>query len=195
MLVGIWLGTSNQWTGAWMGDSACNTTDINVGSTEAGSNNPADGVWTSHIAIFDAAAPAHQKFIDGQTNGAQTDTWTSFTTAPDRIAIGATGDSSPSIPANGAVAWPCIWDVILTAAERAALDAGVHPLLIRSASIIWFCGDMHRNGGEIDIIGGRNLTETGTVATVESPLLFLAGPSIITRQPSLVGFSYGTIFG
>lgn len=102
-------------------------------------------------------------------------------------ATGGTGTLAPSLdiltigrrgttqPHNGNVAWPAIWDVALSDGEMSALNAGAHPLLIRPESLVFFAGDMHETGGEIDIIGGNDLTENGTVAAAESNLLALGG--------------------
>ena len=133
---------------------------------------PATGVWHTAAVSYDSDA---SKTITGVLDGGSQASGTSTVVpaALDRVCVGIRRRKSSTLdaPFDGYVAWSAIWNVTLTSAEQTALTTGAHPYSIRPASLVWFCGDMHGTGGEVDHIGGRDLSETGTATSVESPMV------------------------
>lgn len=85
--------------------------------------------------------------------------------AANRIGVGAFSDSTPSSPFDGAI-WECaLWDVALTAAEAASLNAGVSPLLIRPQSLKWYCPIAGNVAADPEIISGNDLLQTTALPT------------------------------
>ncbi len=169
LLLGMWRETTSDWTTSYITPNSTNTHNAGSSSTAADSNQPTDGVWSSIVGTIDIAAPAHQHWTNGQTNGAQTDTKTTFNNPTTRIAVGTAGDQTPGLGPDAAIAYPCLWDVVLNAGERLLLQLGVHPKLIRTASIQAFWGPMDNTAGETDRVNSHDLTESGTVAAAANP--------------------------
>ena len=144
------------------------------------------GAWT-HAAAVSASATDHRVFRAGG-NKATSSTSVAFGT-PSGCRVGA-DDSGNDM--SGSIAWPAIWDVALSDVEIAALGAGAHPLSIRPSALVAYwplTGDS--TGGEVDLIGGFNLSETGTVDSGESPAVSLGWPVIVTGSGVVVGGAVG----
>lgn len=116
--------------------------------------------------------------------------------SPTVIRLGAWANAGSVIqPLDGALAWPSIWNVELSDAEIAALAAGAHPLTIRPANIVAFWPlTGSSDAGEVDIVGGYDLSETGTVGTAESPLVAIDGPIFSIYTPTAGGGATIPIF-
>ncbi len=65
---------------------------------------------------------------------------------------------------DGIIAYPAVWNAVLTDAEFAALATGLSPLRVRPENLVFYAPYLGRDAPEIDIIGSRNLTVTGAVA-------------------------------
>ncbi len=62
-----------------------------------------------------------------------------------------------------------IWNVALTDSEIATLAEGVSPLRVRRDALVYYC-PIGGQSPEIDIIGGVNMTVTGTTVDEEPPI-------------------------
>ena len=77
----------------------------------------------------------------------------------DRIAIGATRDSTPTNYFSGLIAETAIWSAALTDAEVAALARGISPLRIRPESLVCYWPLVRTDQ---DLVGGYDLTAYNT---------------------------------
>jgi len=90
-------------------------------------------VW-HYVMAVEGSATDHRVYIDGGSEGASTQS--RAPTGADVTYIGARPGTSPTGFMSGRIAWPCIWNVALTAEERLALARGVHPYKIRPEAIV-----------------------------------------------------------
>lgn len=106
------------------------------------------GVW--------AAVDSRTAYLDGGNSATNT---TSRTPAGlDVTYIGARASQTPSGYMRGRIAEMGVWNVVLDAAEIAALAKAVCPLLIRPDSLVMYCPMIGRYDPEIELIGGANFT-------------------------------------
>ena len=166
MVVGIADGT-NGTAGRWMtGHYRADIGWYGLSDTVAAPT----GVWT-HICGTEAGV-ATQFFRNGvNTNGG------SFANAPAgtsfEFRVGRRWDSEGTAAAHldGRMAHIGIWNVVLSAAEVAALAAGVSPLRIRPSALVAYWPLWGNSSPEPDWAGGdQPLTMVGTVpASTQSP--------------------------
>lgn len=155
---------------------------VSGSASTAQSGSISTGTW-HHVGYVKAGAASHTAYNNGTAGTEQT---TSVTlNAINWVSTGVTayGVSDLIYPFNGAVAWPAIWNVALSGAEMQALADGAYPGHIRPSALKWFSwhsGDSA--GGEVDIIGRGDLSETGTVGVGDSPLLTPAWPLNVSRD-------------
>lgn len=136
------------------------------------------GVWYHMLAVWESATLRHIA-INGvrvSSNGATSVVWPS---GMDRTGIGAVFRSATTVAA-AKIAYPCWWNVAITAAEGWELAAGVDPSQIRPASILeqWDC--RRACSPEPGRIATYDLTVTGTCATSASD------PTITRNRPILL---------
>ena len=89
----------------------------------------------------------------------------------DRVSIGRNGDSTPGWYADFYLAECAIWDIQLTAGERATLAAGYSPLFVRPASLVFY-QPLVRNVNWRHM--GPALTASGTTVVRHPPIRYTA---------------------
>jgi len=92
----------------------------------------------------------------------------SSTTAPVRIGAGS-GGSGTEQPFDGDIGHCAIWDRALTSDEIASLSNGISPLQLNRDNLISYW-PLNGQSPELDIVGGFNMTLTGTTAVEEPPI-------------------------
>lgn len=122
-------------------------------------------------------------YTNGTSRGTNATTATHATTAT-RV-IGNDGFSLTD-HAGGRIAWLTLWNVVLDAAETAALAAGVCPLLIRPQSQT-DCFPLL--DGTINLRGGTGGTVTGTAAA-DHPRIYLPGGPMMLGVPGAGSTAY-----
>lgn len=150
----------------------------------AAAGNMSAGAW-GHLVGVKRSATNQQAYLNGTGGSVNT---TSVTPIFDRISVGICRYTGTSViyPWNGGVAWPAVWNVALSDAEITALARGAHPYTIRPQNLVWFAPLHGGTAGDIDVIGGLNLTEVGAVTEGESPLVARGG-AIIIPFPAATG--------
>lgn len=153
------------------------------GAATAG--NMTSGSW-GHLVGIKRTATDQQAYLNGTGGSVNT---TSVTPTLDRVSVGTCRYTGTNViyPWNGDVAWPAIWDVALSQEEITALSRGAHPATIRPESLVWFAPLNESTGGEIDLIGGINLSEIGTVGVSESRAVSIGYPIAIPAMAAIGG--------
>jgi hypothetical protein len=86
------------------------------------------------------------------------------------IYIGAfAGSSGTTRETEGSLAEVAFWDVELTATEMSALGAGVSPLLIRPANLVYYAPLVR---GLQEVVGGGTLTANNSPTVVPHPPIY-----------------------
>jgi hypothetical protein len=118
-----------------------------------------------HAAATVSSTNSRKAYFNGVAGSDNTTNIDSSDSTFDYISIGTRFASGVAgLPHSGWIAWPAVWNVALSADEIAALAAGYSPLLIRPQNLVFFAPLQNEAAGdEFDIVGGRLLTETGTV--------------------------------
>ncbi|MGH9857269.1 MAG: LamG-like jellyroll fold domain-containing protein [Acidobacteriota bacterium] len=136
-----------------------------VGNANATSTGTiADTTTWHHIAAQSAASNDHDLFIDGSADGSSGTDRSPSSIDVFQISSGIGGDPLESI-----VAQVGVWAAALTAAEIAALASGVSPYFIRPGSLRAYYPWLGYHSPDLDIIGGFNLSVTGTVKNLDEP--------------------------
>ncbi len=130
-----------------------------------------------HAAGVYTNATSRAAYIDGGSKG--TDATNLTPVGFDRTAIGALRDITAAWWMSGLIAEAAIWNIALSDAEVADLAKNVDPLTIHPESIVALWRLIGRTSPEIDIVGGYNLTPTGTVAADHPRIIYPASPQII----------------
>lgn len=125
-------------------------------------------VWGHSAGVLVNDSERHV-YVNGTLAGSDTTARTPNAASINSIYIGAEPDGSPTF--DGKMAHPAIWNVALTATEIAMLAAGVSPLAVRPQSLVFYVPHMGRDTSDIDIIGGRVLTNSGTTSDASEPRL------------------------
>lgn len=137
--------------------------------TNDANNYPAN-TWFHAAGVFNTG-PDVIAYLDGSA-GADTTTTGSPTISADMdyFALGArTNTTAVTQPLDGLIAWPCVWDVALSASEISALAAGAHPLLIQPHNVVWYDSlGRPASGGNVKPQIGAELSEVGTVGSAGS---------------------------
>lgn len=131
----------------------------------------------NHAAGIVASTTSRSAFLNGGNKGTDggscpinADVWTS-------LDVGAYRVATTISPINGRIQEVAVWNVALTDAEIAALGKRISPLLVRPASLIFYAPIIGRKSPEPDLIGGRNLTISGTMAQAEhAPMVYPSRP-------------------
>ncbi len=112
-----------------------------------------------HACVTFAGVSSRIAYLDGGGKVEDTDTVGAMVNH-DRTTIGRAGDSSPAGYMDGLIAECCIWNVVLTDEEVAALAAGVHPRRIRPSALTHYWP--FQNTNLTDQISGLTLVDFNT---------------------------------
>jgi hypothetical protein len=74
-------------------------------------------------------------------------------------------------PARGYLAHSAVWSSALSDGQFESLAQGLSPLMVDSTNLKFYSPYIGRDSPEIDIIGSRNLTGTGTTSSPNAPRL------------------------
>ena len=137
------------------------------GTSERAGPTITTGLW-QHVMVA-ADGTTGTMWVDSSNNSI---TFASMTGSGVDKWIGALDPSSTTEPMDGKLSDLAVWDVKLTTAEHDMLAVGISPLMVRPGSLIAYW-PLIRGGtnGAIDVVGGINGTQNGTVGTVADPLL------------------------
>ena len=145
---------------------------------------PSTGVWKAFGWSFDFSSTANnpKMYLDGVS---QTVTETStpagtFSTSSNPYCIGNSGVLGTR-NWDGALAWHCIWNAILTDAEFLAFANGVRPDRIRPAALVSCFPLWGLHSPEIDLSANH---DTGTVTGTT----FANGPPVTLFTPKVPSF-------
>jgi hypothetical protein len=121
--------------------------------------------WQHAIGVF-AANNDRRVYLNGANKATSASTRTPSGSLS-RIYVGANGAGGALL--NGRVAEAAIWAAVLTDDEAEALGSGVSPRLIRPESLVFWAPLVTSESPQVDLIGGRNLTNTGSPTTTDHP--------------------------
>lgn len=186
----------------WLGDQGTDNGTLSIGSQSAASGQKVTAL--RQITDFDAGPPNfvsaastasyaantwHQcglaaasatslaAVLDGTVGATNTTASTALDfSVMDTITIARFDRTSAFGQMDGQFAHAALWTANLTAAEWAMLGAGASPLRIRPQSLVFYAPFLGRDSPEIDIVGGRTLTVTGTTASAAEPRVAWALP-------------------
>jgi hypothetical protein len=151
-------------------------------SSSAGASSSASvatSAW-NHCCFVTAAADNRTIYLNGGNIGTNA---TSLTPSGlNRTSVGLQDNSAGSkLPVDSAarVAHAAMWNVALSATDTAALAAGVHPLVIRSDTLVGYWPITGQFNPEIGYVGGQDLTINGSLSTADEPPVFW--PAIFRR--------------
>ena len=143
--------------------------NLNASVLVATSTAPAADTWHS-AGLYVASTTSRGVLLDG--GGKATNIASTNAPTASKLLVGVLERSGGRIEyADGVIAHPAVWNVVLTDAEFASLAAGLSPLKVRPESLVFYAPHLGRDATEIDIIGARNLTVTGAVASADEPRL------------------------
>jgi hypothetical protein len=151
----------------------------NAGAVGAAGSALTNGSWAHIAGAMNAGTTGgrvpYLNGVAGTTSTASVGT----PPVPDRTTIGA---DTPSVAgtytefANGIIAEAAIWNVLLSAAEIAALSRGVRPLRIRPGNLKFYAPIWGTGSPEPDYTAGQHpLTLTGAPAVAAHPPVALLG--------------------
>lgn len=163
--------------GAITGDPASFSVTTAGATYHAGTANSCNaGAW-NHFLGSTSAGNSRATILNGDTaNAGSSTTSTTVNFANyDLIDVGRHASLVPAGYYDGGVAEVAIWDVDLSAGEKAALALGLSPLSIRPASIIWYRAFVRTLDGGI---GGGTLTSVSTTVSAH-PRIFLPSAQIL----------------
>jgi hypothetical protein len=151
-----------------------------TGATALSTGTLTNGAW-SHIAGVQASASSRSAYLNGTAGSAQTSTVTSASETLEEVTIGGLQlNGTRTSFAGGEIAECAIWSVALTAAEVLMLSRGVSPLLVRAASLVFYCSCLKAATPEQDIRGGRTLAFG---ATTKAPTKGASHPPVAGCAP------------
>ena len=144
---------------------------VRRGNHDFGSSGTVNNTGWNHYCGTFTAADDTSAFVNG--GGKVTSSVTRTLTVPDSFRIGGRRNGTTS-DLEGDIAEAAIWDVILTDAEIASLGAGVSPMLIRPANLVYYNPLItYVDTGTIDtnLFGvGTDAGNSGHAATTTEPL-------------------------
>ena len=135
------------------------------GAIAEGTTTLVTGVWFHLVGTYDGTN------VRIYVNGVEEDSTAATgnidsSTAPVRI---GSGSGVGEDPADGDIGHAAIWDIALTAAEVASLHAGISPLKMRRANLLFY-PPVNGQSPEADVVGGLDLTISGTTVVEEPPI-------------------------
>jgi hypothetical protein len=118
-----------------------------------------------HAAAVEASATDHRVLIDGGSKA--TSATNKAPSGADRVSIGRRASSGGAQESSGKISHAAIYDVALSDADVASLAAGVNPKRYRPGNLValW---PINGSSPEKDIVGGFNLTVTGSTVDDEA---------------------------
>ncbi len=118
-----------------------------------------------HAAGVEASATDHRVLIDGGSKG--TSATSKAPSGADRVSIGRRASSAGLQESSGKISHAAIYDKALTDDTIASLAAGANPKRVQPDSLValW---PINGSSPEKDIIGGFNLTVTGSTVDDEA---------------------------
>lgn len=128
-------------------------------ATSSNGSAPSEQAWHHACGVF-AASNDRRAYLNGGNKG--TNATSQTPSGLNQTHVGTFDGSSSAW--NGRLAEAAVWSAALTDEEVLSLARGVSPLLIRPDSLASYWPLVGRDGPEIDVKGGRNLTLTGTSA-------------------------------
>jgi hypothetical protein len=150
-------------TGQWQTQSYDGTNNANI----IGNDNPANNVW-HHGCYTRRATTDHESYLNGVSEG--TSATNPTLTGVDTISIGRLNfNSSPGSYYGGDVGYVAIWNAGMTAAEVGELAKGRDVRTCAKFPVAYWPLDGSSNP-EPDVIGGFNLTNTGSTKIGHKPL-------------------------
>lgn len=132
--------------------------------------------WHHAAAVFtDNGDVTAHAYIDGGSKGSESrgTGWVN-TDLLDRTAIGVVLDSTPNHYTSGMIAEPVFYNIGLSDEEVALLAKAVSPLMVRPEAIVAYWPLIGRTSPEIDLVGGYNLTLSGTTAANHPRVIYPA---------------------
>ncbi|MBE9479810.1 MAG: hypothetical protein IMY80_07575 [Chloroflexi bacterium] len=146
---------------------------------------PSIGTWY-HVACLEKASNS-RKIIVGDNSG--TDTTAKTPDNIDSITIGYEGDSSPGDGWDGDIAEVAVWEIELAEAEIDVLQLGVSPLMVRPQNLVFYAPLIGKTSPEIEIVGGRALTLSGTTAIAHPKVIYPAPPMFYGEPSAVSGYT------
>lgn len=150
------------------GDNFDATTRDAAGSATAGH---ADAItdtttWRPVIASF-ASSTSRKVMVSGAGEASDT---TSVVVDPAQVNAFRVGNFfHADVPANARIAHVAVWNIELSAPEKAAYSAGANPLTIARANLIAYWPMTQSETNPVDTVGGRVLTAAGPTFSTDSP--------------------------
>ena len=121
-----------------------------------------------HLCGIETSTSSRAVVLNGDWANRGTNT-TSITTTLNATRI---GQALAIVPMYGDLSEVAVWDVALTQYEVEALADRMSPLLIRPSSLVAYWPLIGRYSPELDLVGGYEMTVTGTVATANHSRIF-----------------------
>jgi hypothetical protein len=143
-----------------------------------------DGAW--HYLMGSADGSNVRIYLDGVEQGTGTAQVGATVYSSGGLYVGSFDGATNSLYFNGGLAELVVFDKIPDAAERAALAKGYSPLAVKPASVVMYWPLIGKYAPEIDVVGGVNLTNNGTVQALNGPRLILRSTSPV-GQPAAAG--------
>lgn len=132
--------------------------------------------WNNSLATF-GSSTNRKLYLNG--GSAATNTTSKAFPTVDETIIAARATGYTSLEFDGNIAELAIWNVEISAAEYAVLNAGYSPLFIRPQSLVAYWPLIGRTSPEIDIVGGYNMTLTNSPTTAaHPPIIYPSGPKM-----------------
>lgn len=123
------------------------------------------GPLRTHIVDWDDTANLQHLYYDNSLIGTSTIAFTVPAGNADSYVLGSTGSATPW---NGAMAELARWDRVLTADERAVLEATRCPLFV-PRGLVSYLPLIGRTSPEVELIRGENLTVSGEPLAASHP--------------------------
>jgi hypothetical protein len=152
--------------GAAAGDPViCETAAGGAYPGAATSTSYVANTWQHACAVF-GATNSRSVYLNG--GGKATDTTTATPSGISYTQVGGFSDGTTDFDGmNGRIAEAAIWTAALTDAEVLSLARGFSPKLVRPDALVNYWPLIGRHSPELDIVGGRPLTITGTFGQAE----------------------------
>jgi hypothetical protein len=144
-----------------------------------------DNQW--HYLMGSADGSNVRIYLDGVEQGAGTAQLGATAYSSSGLYVGSFDGATNSLYYNGGLAEVAVFDKIPDAAERAALARGYSPLAVAPASVVMYWPLIGKYAPEIDLVGGVDLTNNGTVQAVTGPRLILRPTSSVGQPPAAGG--------
>ena len=141
---------------------------VNAGGINivGGTTTLVTGVWYHIAGTYDGTTA--RIYLNGvEENSLLVTGNINSTVAPVRI---GSGSGVGEDPVDGDIGHAAIWDIDLAAAEVASLAVGVSPLRIRRNNNLLFFAPINGQSPELDVVGGLDLTISGTTVVEEPPI-------------------------